>query len=135
MKTEHALFVCTSCSSIWKDGRRVGESGGEKLLQRLQELHQDWELHTRFPIQPVECMSACSRSCAISFVASGKYTYLFGDLSPDLSPSEVANVLECASKYYTHSEGLLPWAERPEPLKKGVLARIPPLEVYAGESH
>lgn len=125
MKTQHALFVCTTCSSVWKDGKRVGESGGDKLFKQLQELHQDWELHQEFPIQPVECMSACNRACAISFVANGKYTYLFGDVSPDLSISEIANVLECASKYYNHYEGLLPWAERPEPLKKGVLARIP----------
>ncbi len=133
MKTQHALFVCTTCSSVWKDGKRVGESGGEKLLKQLQQLHQDWELQQEFPIQAVECMSACNRACAISFVAAGKYTYLFGDVSPDSSPSEIANVLECASKYYNHSQGLLPWAERPEPLKKGVLARIPSPKADAGE--
>jgi predicted metal-binding protein len=136
MRIQHSLFVCTTCSSVWKDGKRVGESGGEKLFKVLQEFHQDWELHQEFPIQAVECMSACNRSCAISFAANGKYTYLFGDLSPDSSPSDISNVLECASKYYTHPEGLLPWAERPQPLKKGVLARIPPLsEVYAGEAN
>ena len=133
METQHALFVCTTCSSVWKDGKRVGESGGEKLLKQLQQLHQDWELQQEFPIQPVECMSACNRACAICFTANGKYTYLFGDISPDLSTSEIANVLECASKYYNHSEGLLPWAERPAPLKKGVLARIPSPKADAGE--
>jgi predicted metal-binding protein len=50
---------------------------------------------------------------------------MFGDISADLSPTEVAGVFECASKYYAHPEGLLPWSERPEPLKKGILARIP----------
>ncbi|MGI8499893.1 MAG: DUF1636 domain-containing protein [Hassallia sp.] len=133
MKTQHALFVCTTCSSVWKDGKRVGESGGDKLLKQLQQLHQDWELHQEFPIQPVECMSACNRACAISFAANGKYTYLFGDVSPDSSTLEIANVLECATKYYNHSEGLLPWAERPDPLKKGVLARIPSPKADAGE--
>jgi predicted metal-binding protein len=136
MKIQHSLFVCTTCSSVWKDGKRVGESGGEKLFQVLQEQHQNWNLHQEFPIQAVECMSACNRSCAISFVGNGKHTYLFGDLSPDSSPSEIVNVLECASQYYTHPEGLLPWAERPEPLKKGVLARIPPLSAsYVGEAN
>ncbi|MBD2609650.1 DUF1636 domain-containing protein [Scytonema hofmannii FACHB-248] len=133
MKTQHALFVCTTCSSVWKDGKRVGESGGDKLFKQLQELHQDWELHEEFPIQPVECMSACDRACTISFVANGKCTYLFGDISPDLSTSEMANVLECATKYYNHTEGLLPWAERPVPLKKGILARIPSPSSYPAE--
>ena len=127
MKEQHTLFVCTTCSSEWKDGKRVGISGGEKLLQRLHELQQDWELHQEFTIQAVECMSSCSRSCAICFAATGKYTYLFGDLPPEASPSEIAKVLDCASKYYNHPQGLLPWAERPEPLKKGIIARIPPI--------
>ncbi|WP_017317723.1 DUF1636 domain-containing protein [Mastigocladopsis repens] len=123
------MFVCTTCSSVWKDGKRVGESGGEKLLKGLQQQQQDWKLHEEFAIQPVECMSACDRSCVIGFASVGKYTYLFGDLSSDLSIAEIAAVLECASKYYTYPQGLLPWAERPEPLKKGILAKIPPLSV------
>ncbi|MEC4812865.1 MAG: DUF1636 domain-containing protein [Scytonema sp. PMC 1069.18] len=129
MKAQHILFICTTCSSVWKEGKRVGESGGEKLFKRLQQQHQDWELHEEFAVQPVECMSACSRSCAISFASVGKQTYLFGDLSPDMSASEIAGVLDCANKYYSHPQGLLPWAERPEPLKKGILAKIPPVIV------
>lgn len=129
MAAQHTLFVCTTCSSVWKDGKRVGISGGEKLLQQLQQLHQDWELQRQFTIEAVECMSACDRACTISLASVGKYTYLFGDLSPDASASEIAGVLECASKYYIHPQGLLPWKERPEPLKKGILAKIPPLSV------
>ena len=71
-------------------------------------------------------MSACNRSCAVSFAASGKYTYLFGDL-PANEEISAAAVLECASQYYAKPDGLLPWSERPEPLKKGIVARIPPL--------
>jgi predicted metal-binding protein len=120
----HTLFVCTSCASVWQDGKRIGESGGQKLLNQLQNLAQDWELRDKFPIQAVECMSACNRSCVVAFAAEGKLTYLFGDLADDDS---ISAVLECASKYYTKQNGLLPWSERPEPLKKGILARIPSL--------
>ncbi|NJM73505.1 MAG: DUF1636 domain-containing protein [Scytonema sp. RU_4_4] len=130
MKIQHTMFVCTTCASVWQNGERVGVSGGQKLLQQLQELHQHWELQSEFAIAPVECMSACNRSCVICFATGSKYTYLFGNLSPDMSLSAIAGVLECASKYYTHPQGLLPWAERPEPLKKGILARIPP-NVYS----
>jgi predicted metal-binding protein len=120
--TNHALFVCKTCASIWQDGKRVGESGGQKLLQQLQNLAQNWDLRHEFPIQEVECMSACSHSCVVAFTGQGKLTYLFGDLPVDGS---AAAVLECASKYYAKSDGLLAWAERPEPLKNGILARIP----------
>ena len=95
---KHNLFVCTTCGSKWQDGKRVGESKGEQLLQQLQQLAQDSELHNQFCIEGVECMSACSHSCVIAFAAEGKSTYLFGDLPVDSSASAV---LECASKYYT----------------------------------
>ncbi|MEA5566078.1 DUF1636 family protein [Anabaena sp. UHCC 0399] len=120
----HTLFVCTTCASVWQDGKRIGESGGQKLLNKLQNLAENWELRDQFPIQAVECMSACNRSCVVAFAAEGKLTYLFGDLVVDDS---ISAVLECASKYYAKENGLLPWSERPEPLKKGILAKIPSL--------
>ncbi|WP_427156966.1 DUF1636 domain-containing protein [Aliinostoc sp. HNIBRCY26] len=124
--TAHSLFVCTTCASVWQDGKRIGESGGQKLLHQLQELAQNWELREEFPIQAVECMSACNRSCVVAFAAEGKMTYLFGDLAVDDS---ISAVLECATKYYRKPDGLLPWSERPEPLKKGILAKIPSLSL------
>jgi predicted metal-binding protein len=62
----------------------------------------------------------------VSFAAVGKYTYLFGDLPANESES-VEAVLQCAAQYYAKPDGLLPWSERPQALKKGVLAKIPPL--------
>ncbi|MEA5618372.1 DUF1636 family protein [Cronbergia sp. UHCC 0137] len=124
--TAHTLFVCKSCASVWQDGKRVGESGGQKLLEQIQQLAENWELQEQFPIQAVECMSACNRSCVVAFAGQGKVTYLFGDLTIDDS---AAAVLECASKYYNKQNGLLPWSERPEPLKNGILARIPALQL------
>ena len=127
MNTEHCLFVCTTCGSKWQDGQRVGMSEGERLLQQLQALHQSWELATEFPIQAVGCMSACSRSCVISFAAAGKHTYLFGDIPANDPSIPLSNILDCAEKYYQHPTGALPWGERPAPLKQGILAKIPPL--------
>ncbi len=129
MNSQHCLFVCTTCGSKWEDGRRVGTSEGERLLTELQSLHENWELATAFPIQGVGCMSACSRSCAISFTATGKHTYLFGDITTDRSNVPLSNILDCAEKYYQHPSGSLPWGERPAPLKQGILAKIPPLTI------
>ncbi|NER97175.1 MAG: DUF1636 domain-containing protein [Symploca sp. SIO1B1] len=134
MKIPHTLFVCTTCASTWKEGKRVGVSGGQKLLEQLSHLHQDWDLQAEFSIKPVECMSACSRPCAISFAAMSKYTYVFGGLATaeETLPTISTAVLNCASLYYAKADGLLPWSERPELLKKGILARIPPLPEAAG---
>ncbi|UKP00278.1 DUF1636 family protein [Nostoc sp. UHCC 0870] len=125
---QHTIFVCTTCASVWQDGKRVGESGGQQLLQQLQELAQTWELQHQFSIQGVECMSACNHACVIALKGEGKLTYLFGNLPVDSSASAV---LQCASQYYDKQDGLLPWSERPEPLKRGILAKIPPLNKWA----
>jgi predicted metal-binding protein len=126
VRTKHCLLVCTACASVWKDGKREGKSGGQQFMEDLSKLAQDWEFSEQFDIREVECMSACSHSCAVSFAAAGKYTYLFGDLPPN-EPESVEAVLECAGQYYAKPDGLLPWSERPQALKKGVLAKIPPL--------
>ncbi len=124
--TQHVLFVCKACATNYIEGKPQGQSGGQQLLEQLQELHSDWELRDEFQLQEVGCMSACSRSCAVSFVAAGKYTYVFGDLPAQES---AAAVLNCAKLYFANPEGYLAWADRPKPLKNGILARIPPLSL------
>jgi predicted metal-binding protein len=124
--TQHVLFVCKACATNYIEGKPQGQSGGQQLLEQLQELHSDWELRDEFQLQEVGCMSACSRSCAVSFVAAGKYTYVFGDLPAQES---AAAVLACAKLYFANPEGYLAWADRPKPLKNGILARIPPLSL------
>ena len=124
--TQHVLFVCKACATNYIEGKPQGQSGGQQLLEQLQELHSNWELRDEFQLQEVGCMSACSRSCAVSFVAAGKYTYVFGDLPAQES---AAAVLNCAKLYFANPEGYLAWADRPKPLKNGILARIPPLSL------
>ena len=122
--TIHSIFVCKTCATTRIEGKPQGKSGGQQLLEQITDLVPDWELRQDMEIQEVECMSACNRSCVVSFAAAGKYTYLFGDLPTQKCASAV---LECASLYFRSSDGYLPWSERPEALKKGILARIPPL--------
>jgi predicted metal-binding protein len=124
LNQKHTLSVCTTCGGKWQDGKLVGETKGQKLLQQLQELAQDNEFHDQFYIQGVECMSACNHACVIAFTAEGKLTYLFGSLAVDESANAI---LECANQYYAKLDGSLPWSERPEALKKGILAKIPAL--------
>lgn len=127
MTTQHTIYVCQTCASVWQNGKRVGTSGGQKLLDQLTELYQNWSGAPEFTIESVECMSACDRSCVVAFSAPGKLTYLFGDLNSDVDalPATSAAVLECASLYLTKPDGLMPWSERPPLLKQRILARIP----------
>ena len=128
--SEHTLFVCTTCATTWENGKRI-RCGGERFLKQLQSLHQNWELKDKISLQPVRCMSACDRACVFSLAASGKHTYLFGDVNTEsetvLETSEA--VLECAGQYYADSEGLLPWGQRPPLLRKSIVAHIPPVSI------
>ena len=125
----HNLWACTICASTWQNGKKVGISGGEILLKELSQLNQSWESRSQFEIRAVSCMSACSHACAVAFASEGKYSYLFGDLPSDAEniPTTALAILSCAEIYCDRSDGMLAWKERPEPLKSGVIARIPPL--------
>jgi predicted metal-binding protein len=130
MSDKHAIFVCQSCAGNWQDGRQVGNSGGYLLHQELTAQLSDYPLAEEFQVKAVNCLAACSRPCAIAFAASGKSTYLFGDLSHSDSLAKIAeSILECASLYHSKPDGVMKWAERPEPFKKGVIGIIPSIEV------
>jgi predicted metal-binding protein len=73
---------------------------------------------------PVECLSVCKRPCTVSFAASGNRTYGYGDLLPETS---VETILAGAALYAAAPDGVIAWKLRPEALKRGVVARIPPL--------
>ena len=51
------------------------------------------------------------------------WTYVFGDLSPDSAPDLLAGAALLAGS----QDGLMPWRGRPDALKRGMVARIPPL--------
>lgn len=126
----HTLFLCTTCGSTWQDGKRVGRSRGEILLEHLQPLHEQWPLRSSFSLQPVQCMSSCDRPCSVAFAAAGKHTYLFGNLAQtddDDLDQVCQGILECAQLFYQKPNGLMAWSERPQRLKTGIVARIPPV--------
>jgi predicted metal-binding protein len=130
MTDKHTIFVCQSCAGNWQDGRQVGNSGGYLLHQELTAQLAEYPLADKFQIESVKCMGACNRPCVVAFAASGKSTYLFGDLSHSESLAEISqSILACASLYHSKPDGVMKWSERPERLKKTVIGVIPSIEV------
>ena len=74
-------------------------------------------------LRPVECLGNCRRSCTVALSAPGCWTYVFGDLVAESG----AEVLAAAALLAGSTDGLMPWRGRPEPFKRGMIARIPPL--------
>ncbi len=52
-----------------------------------------------------------------------KWTYIIGDLTL----AHADDVVAAAISFQRSPNGIVPWAERPQPFRKGVIARVPPL--------
>ena len=104
-------------------GERPGERPGARLFRALRLA----AARRAAPVEliPVECLSVCKRPCTIGFSGAGKWTYVYGDFAADERSAEA--ILDAASLYAATPDGLIPWRQRPEALRRGVIARIPPL--------
>ena len=116
------IYVCTTCKLADEAGCDAPERSGARLHRALSALAS--ERQSPVDIIPVECLSVCKRACTISFAAPGKWTYVYGDLPADTGADVI---LDGAALYGATSDGLIPWKQRPEALKRGVISRVPPM--------
>lgn len=110
------LFVCVTC-------RREGDPPdavrpGARLHAALQAEAGDLD------VQPVECLSNCTRSCTAAVGAPGKWTYVVGHLDPD---SHVSDMVQFARLHQASADGLTAWRDRPVHVRKNTIARVPPM--------
>ena len=76
-------------------------------------------------VQRIRCLGNCSRGLSAAIRCDNTWSYIFGGLEPARDgPSLVigARLLALAA------DGIMPWRGRPEPLKRGLIARVPPLD-------
>ena len=113
------LFVCMTCKAgaPLDDGQLAP---GALLHAGLSA--QDMPEGVR--LQGVECLSACNNGCSIALSAPGRWTYVYGRLSP----ADIPDILSGAAAYVASADGIVPWRMRPVIFRKQSLARIPPLE-------
>lgn len=126
MSAPHHLFVCTSCRQPGEGKEPREQRSGAQLFRNLSERFASWARREDFVIVPYECLTVGARPCGVALRAPGKFTYVFGDLKPGETESAV---IECATLYRRAPTGFLPREGRPDVLRAGILARIPPLEV------
>jgi predicted metal-binding protein len=118
------IHVCVTCRSAADPDEAVRP--GARLLEGLRRVAG--ERAAPVEIVPVECLSVCKRPCTVGFSAPGKWTYVYGDLPPETSAE---TIIAGAALYAEAPDGIIPWKQRPDALKKGVVARIPPLPTRA----
>jgi len=118
------VLVCITCRRAEDDGDapRAGALLHDALVGAA-------EGRADVRVVPVECLSVCKRPVTIGFSAADKWTYVYGDFDAAAAPA----ILDAAGLYGAAPDGLIPWKSRPDALKKGVVARIPPIGLRRAE--
>jgi len=74
-------------------------------------------------VKRIRCLGNCSRGLSAAIQCDGAWTYVFGGLEPTRDgPSLIIGARLLAQA----EDGILPWRGRPESLKRGLIARVPP---------
>jgi predicted metal-binding protein len=118
------IHVCVTCRHGDCEGKRPGAVLHEALAAELAA-----QGISDIVAQPVECLSVCKRPCTITFAGAGKWTYVIGDLD---AADHVGDIILGAQRYGASADGIVPWRERPVPIRRGVIARIPPVCLKSG---
>ncbi|MBE7185693.1 MAG: DUF1636 family protein [Methylobacterium mesophilicum] len=110
------VVVCTSCRGT--DGADARPRPGERLAEAVKTLAPEG-----VSVHGVECLGNCKRRLSAAVVSPESWTYVFGELSEESGPDLILG----AQLLRGTSDGIMPWRGRPDSLKRGLVARIPPL--------
>jgi len=110
------VSVCVTCKTA-DGGIVVGPEMFESVKAAIG-------LSDHVQVRPVQCLSVCKRPATVAVTSADGYTFLFGDLHTE---SGTAALVAFVKSYQKSDYGLVPWRERAEVLRKGMVARVPPM--------
>lgn len=113
------VIVCDSCRD------ETGSDGHPRAGELLAEDTRRAASGENIRIRSVECLGNCKRRLSAAILRDGCWSYVFGDLAVTSGADLVAG----AKLFATSTDGLIPWRGRPDCLKRGLVARIPPLDL------
>ena len=111
------IIVCASC-------RDVSGSDAHPRAGAILAANTSVAAGNQIRVRQVECLGNCKRRLSAAILRDGCWSYVFGDLAIDSGPDLIAG----ARLFATSTDGLIPWRGRPDSLKRGLVARIPPLD-------
>jgi predicted metal-binding protein len=79
--------------------------------------------NTGVRVKRVRCLANCKRGLSAAVRREAGWTYIFGDLDP---ATAAPALIEGAQLFARATDGVMPWRGRPQPLKSGLIARVPP---------
>ncbi|WP_132029754.1 DUF1636 family protein [Aquabacter spiritensis] len=111
------LFVCQTCRL--PGGAAEGAPEGAAFAEAVCAGPAD----PAIAVRAVRCLSNCRRGLSAAMVRRDGWSYVFGDLLPGS-----ADDLHVGARLFAGStDGLMPWRGRPDSLKRGMIARVPPI--------
>ncbi|UVK45955.1 DUF1636 family protein [Mesorhizobium sp. AR07] len=113
------VIVCASCRD--ETGSDAHPRAGELLAQDTRSAASGEDIRVR----TVECLGNCKRRLSAAILRDSCWSYVFGDLTA----TSGADLVTGAKLFATSTDGLIPWRGRPDSLKRGLVARIPPLDL------
>jgi predicted metal-binding protein len=112
------VYVCVTC-------RPVGEPSSElRPGAVLAAATERAATGTEVEVRRMRCLANCSRGASAALRSNGSWTYVFGELDVACAEALVAGARLLAGA----PDGILPWRGRPEILKRGLIARVPPID-------
>ncbi|MEJ6784442.1 DUF1636 family protein [Aminobacter sp. Piv2-1] len=116
------MLVCSSCRD--ETGSDAHPRAGARLAENTR-----MAAGNDISVRSVECLGNCKRRLSAALIRDGSWSYVFGDLR--ISSGE--DLVTGARLFATSTDGLIPWRGRPDSLKRGLVARIPPLNLTKEE--
>jgi predicted metal-binding protein len=111
------VYVCVTCRPVGEPNSAVRP--GAILAAAATSAAAGTEVEVR----PMRCLGNCSRGPTAALRCNGSWTYVFGGLDP----ANADALIEGARMLAGAADGILPWRGRPAPLKRGMVARVPPI--------
>jgi predicted metal-binding protein len=113
------IYVCTTCRQ--PDDPEDQPRPGAALAAATARAAES----TGIAVHPMRCLANCKRGCSAVMQRADAWSYVFGHLDPAL---DAGALVEGAKLLSQSRDGLMPWRGRPEALKRGLIARVPPLD-------
>ena len=110
------IIVCATCRD--ETGSEAHPRAGTILAQNTKAAAGG-----EVRVNAVDCLGNCKRRLSAAILRDGCWSYVFGDLSTESGPDLISG----AKLFAGSTDGLIPWRGRPDSLKRGLVARIPPL--------
>jgi len=116
------IYICTTCKH--QGTQDLEPDSGPRpgaLLAAATERAADG---TEVTVRRLRCLANCTRGPSAAMRCNGSWTYIFGGLDTENAQA----LVDGAKLLATAADGILPWRGRPDILKRGLIARVPPID-------